>query len=283
MSVKYEFSINNDFPNYAVTTTALSSEIAASTITISLDYIATSGDDCDIWFKDSLVPAEETTLSGIVAVHTAPIPNEPPIMSDGRPIVRADTRPLTTQTYFTMSGDSASGVGDGKSMRWDFSNDDDLYDAADVENGIELSDEYKAKKIDISFNNPVYLKDGTMYFFDAPWGNFCSMYVTVPAGNYYPNDYGSIPASALGLSGTQMYAYAAKDVFYSSYVCKHYMYGDCPMGDELNAEGAAVDPIPVGWHITGLIVTTSGDNTSKGYGSFEMYRNRTILLPGETI
>jgi hypothetical protein len=165
----------------------------------------------------------------------------------------------------------------------DFSNSDDLYDPDNTENGPEIPDGYKAKRIDISFTDPVYIKDGTLYFFDAPWGKYCSMYIVVPAGNYYPNSAGSIPASMLGLPGSQMYAYASKDVFYTCYVCTHNMHGDCPMGDELNAEGAAVDSLPVGWYITGIIFTPDDDNTSKGFGSFEMYRGRTILLPGETI
>jgi hypothetical protein len=107
------------------------------------------------------------------------------------------------------------------------------------------------------------------------------MYVTVPSGNYYPNSGGSIPASALGLSGDQMYAYATNDVLYASYVMKHYMMGSCPMGDELNAEGSQVDPVPEGWYITGLIVAPENECSSfKGYGSFEMYREHTIILPG---
>jgi len=108
------------------------------------------------------------------------------------------------------------------------------------------------------------------------------MHIIVPAGNYYPNDTGSIPASALGLSGTQMYSYAAVDTPYVTYVNKHHMYGSCPMGDELNAEGAAVDGIPVGWRVDGHITTVSGDNTSKGYASFECYRARTVILEGDT-
>jgi hypothetical protein len=137
--------------------------------------------------------------------------------------------------------------------------------------------------MDMAFTGLVYIKDGTMYFFDAPWGCYCDMYITIPAGNYYPNPAGSIPAAALGLSGSQMYAYASKDVIYTSYLRHHMMYGSCPMGDELNAEGAAIDGLPIGWYITGIIFTPTSDNVSKGYASLEMYRFKTILLPGETV
>jgi hypothetical protein len=122
-----------------------------------------------------------------------------------------------------------------------------------------------------------------MYFFDAPWGQYISMDIVVPAGNYYPNPAGSIPASALGLSGNLMYAYASENIPYQKYVNKHFMCGSCPMGDELNAEGAAVSPVPVGWYVRGLIITPNSDNISKGYGGLEMYRCHTMLLPGMTL
>jgi hypothetical protein len=280
MSTKYTFSIFNDFPNSIVDTSRLSSEVVASDIIIVLDYINTYSDDCDIWFKADLTGSDQTTLSGIVAAHSGEPPDVilPPTMSDGRPLVRADTRPLDTQTFFTSAGDTASGIGNGTTLRWDFSNDDDI-----VELGYDVTPEgYKTKAINLQFLDPIYLKDGSLYFFDVPWGAYCDMHIIVPAGNYYPNDHGSIPAAALGQPGTQMYSYAAQDTIYVTYVNKHPMYGSCPMGDELNAEGAAVDAVPVGWYITGHITTVSGDNTSKGYASFECYRKRTVILEGDT-
>ena len=128
----------------------------------------------------------------------------------------------------------------------------------------------------------ICLKDGTIYFFNAPWGAYCDMHIVVPAGNYYPNPHGSIPASALGLPGSDMYSYASEDTVFLSYVMGHRVYGDCPMGDELNAEGAAVEPVPVGWYVVGHITTVSGDNSFKGFASFECYRSRTVLLEGDT-
>lgn len=199
-----------------------------------------------------------------------------PRMEDGRPIVRADTRPIDTETYFTMTGDGV-GIGDGKHLEWDFSNDDDLYVGPEVHSGM------KCKKIELVFHCPVYLKDGTIYFFNALWGSYLEMDVIVPSGAYYPNPAGPIPASALGLSGNQMYAQANGDVVYQRYVNKHHMKGDCPMGDELNAEGAAVSAVPPGWKVRGLIIVPENDTASQGYGSLEMYRCHTVLLPGQTL
>lgn len=203
-----------------------------------------------------------------------------PTTDDGREIIRADTRPLGTQTYFTMAGDDIENeiLGEGKVMRWDFSNNDDLYDPNDFMNPHPVASGMKAKLIDLYFFHDVYMKDGTLYFFDAPWGAYCEMFIIVPSGTYYPNPNGPIPAAALGLSGTTKYAYSTKRVFYATYVQKHCMYRDCPMGDELNAEGATTDPIPPGWSISALVVSPENDTGLKGYGSFEMYRTTIGLL-----
>jgi len=200
----------------------------------------------------------------------------PPTMADGRPIVRSDTRPLDYETYFTMSGDS-TGIGTGQVLRWDFSNSDNDYSGPGIPPG------YKCKKVDLTFVCPIHSKDGAIYFFDAPWGCYVDLDIVVSAGNYYPNDAGAIPASALGLSGNQMYSYATENVPYQRFVNKHYIYGTCPMGDELNAEGCSVNPIPIGWILRGIIYTPTSDNTSKGFASFEVYRCHTKLLPGQTI
>ena len=280
MASKYSFSISNDFPNQKVNIGKLQEEIQSSAIVTALDYINSNQIECDIWFKAELSILDSTaTLPGIIAAHDGePLPEDvAPTMDDGRPIVRSDSRPLGTETYFTMAGDDSTGIGSGVAMVWDFSNNDDIYEGPEVPSG------FKAKKLSMSFHCPVNLKDGTVYFFNAPWGCYINMFVGIPANSYYPNPAGTIPASALGLSGNNMYAYTTEDIAYQCYLNRHFMYGDCPMGDELNAEGAAVNAIPVGWKVCGLIVTPDSDNVGKGYGSLEMYRCHTMLLPGQTI
>jgi hypothetical protein len=284
-STKYQF-LTGQFPNNLVNITRLTSEIQESSITIALDYINVVPTYCDIWFKSELPSADATTLSGVVAAHSGAAPDyiEPPVMDDGRPIVRSDTRPLETSTYFTMAGDTASGIGNGSELRWDFSdpiNYPVVSGATTLSNGFEIPEGHKAIVFDLSFLDPVYFKDGTIYHFDSPWGQYACMDIVVPAGGYYPNEHGEIPAYALGLGGTQMYSYAATDQIYYRYVNMHYMYGSCPMGDELNAEGAMVDALPVGWFVRGVVVTPNGDNTSKGFAEYEMYRHRSIILPGD--
>jgi len=278
MSEKYTYNIT-DTANDKVNLGKLTYNIRNSAIVTAIDYINSNQSICDIWFKDTLSSGDETILDGVVAAHDGvPIPNEEaPVMEDGRPIVRADTRPIGTQTYFTSRGDDSTSIGGGVELKWDFSNDDYEYTGPEVPSG------FKAKEIMLTFNCPVYLKDGAIYFFDAPWGQVMHMDIVVPSGGYYPNPAGPIPAAALGLPGNDMYAQASGNVVCQSYVHSHFVYGDCPMGDELNAEGCAIDALPVGWYLRGLIITPDSDVTSKGYASMEMYRCHCVLLPGQTI
>lgn len=228
--------------------------------------------------------SEHTVTSGSLAI-TDSILEEGPHMTDGRPLVRAETRPLDTSTYFTMASDTASGIGNGTELRWDFSDPENYPTMSGGEVcscGFVVPMGHKAIIIDLYYLDPVYFKDGTIYHFDSPWGQYCHMVIVVPAGNYYPNDHGNIPAAALGLAGTQMYSYATTDTAYYKYINKHFMYGSCPMGDELNAEGCMIDPLPKGWFVRGIIVTPEDDNVSKGFGEYEMYRHRSVILEGDT-
>jgi len=75
-ATKYEYSISVDFPDHAVATDRLISDIRSSAIVTAVDRIDTSGDDCDVWFKDALSGGDETILDGLVAAHEA-IPLDP--------------------------------------------------------------------------------------------------------------------------------------------------------------------------------------------------------------
>ena len=276
----YDYSVSSDTLNGKINMASLKVEIDQSGIVTGLQEITTINDELFITFKNALSAGEVTILNNVVDSHDGiPTDDNAPVMADGRPLVRADTRPIGTQTYFTCCGDASDDIGNGECMRWDFSNDNDLYTGSEVPSG------FKAKELLLTFNCPVYLKDGAIYFFDAPWGQVMHMDIVVPSNGYYPNPEGQIPAVALGLPGTDMYAQApsGSNVVYQSYVHNHYVYGDCPMGDELNAEGCAVDALPIGWMLRGLIMTPESDDTSKGYASMEMYRCHTTLLPGQDI
>jgi len=263
MATKYTYSIIGDFPYQKINSPRLIEEIGNSDITIALDYINTSDNDCDIWFKNDLSSDEQTTLSETVSAHSGEqvAEIEEPRDADGKLLVRADSRPVGTQTYFTTSGDDTE-IGDGSSIFWDFSNDDDLVTGA--------PSGYKMKRVKMSFCDIVWLKEGSIYFTNAIKGCYLHMSVVCPSGNYY-----------LDSSGNP--AYASVDVKLAQYVNKHFISGSCPMGDELNTEACQISGVPPNYEFWAEIITPDNDNSSYGWGELELYRVRTVLLPGESL
>jgi hypothetical protein len=175
----------------------------------------------------------------------------------------ANSRPVGWQTMFTMAGDTASGIGDGKVIEWDFSNDDDL-----MASGV-APDGYKGKSICINFLDSVYIKEGCLYFHDAVKNSYVNFDIVCPDGQYY-YDRDNNPVQADG------------DVVVLRYVNQHHFYSSCPMGDELNTESASENAIPSNYHLCVNVFVPTTDSVSYGYGELEMYRERTILLPGES-
>jgi len=284
--VKYTYSIANDFPNQRVNIEDLTIEIHDSDITHVLDHIDTNGDDCDLWFKDALHIEDYHDSTGaltlVIQNHDGQpsVEATPPAMPDGRPIVRADSRPFNFQTYYTMAGDdSTAGIGMGQDLMWDFSNDNDIVTGEHVPSGM------KCKEFYLTFLCPVYTKDGALYFFDAPWGSYVMLDICIPPGTWYPNPAGSFTGEQLGITGnTDMYANTGTEwVKWSSYVTKYRIYRSCAMGDELNAEGSSINPVPIGWAIRGRIYTPTSDNVSKGFAELELHRCHSALLPGQTL
>ena len=286
---KYTF-YNTNFINNLVDSSSLSSSIRSSNITTSLDYINVfstggTGFECDIFFKSDLSTVDLTTLSGVVAAHTGiAVESSAPVMSDGRPLVRTESRPLGTRTYFTSQGDNLTTgkFGEGKAIMWDFSTDEDLFDATQWINAPTMVSGYKAKYMNLAFNTAIYVKDGNLWHYDAPWGSFCSMYVTVPSGSYFPNSYGTIPAAALGLTTGGYYSHATKNVFYSCYVKRQRFYGSSADGMRFEAEGCQINALPSGWYITIVISTLEDDVSSKGFGRLQLFRTDDITLKGVT-
>lgn len=86
---KYTFSVMSDFPQRLLSSSRLSQEIRASGIATALDYIATLGDACEVWFKSPLSVGDESTLADLVAAHTGV--------------------PLVTIPEFTITGPKTAG------------------------------------------------------------------------------------------------------------------------------------------------------------------------------
>ena len=186
---------------------------------------------------------------------------------DGRMIVRSDSRPREATTYFTMRGDSASAIGDGNIMTWDFSNSDDIVSDSLT---IAVPTNYKRKRIKLSFVDEIWIKEGSIYWENAPYGCHIDFWIMCPAGQYY-----------LNRSGTPVQA--SVDTPLVHYVNHHRIFGNCYIGDELNTEGANEDGLPNNYELWVEITTPDTDETSKGHSELEVYRERTHLLPSESV
>ena len=186
---------------------------------------------------------------------------------DGKQLVRADSRPLTATTCFTMRGDSATAIGDGKIMFWDFSNSDDIVTDSITS---EIPADHKRKRMKLSFVDEIYIKEGAIYWQGAKVGTVIDFWVVCPDGEYYLNRSGT-PTQASG------------DTPLVHYVNHHRILGDCTMGDELNTEAANEDPIPTNYELWVEVTTPDTDTDSVGHSELELYRTRTHLYPGEDV
>lgn len=192
-----------------------------------------------------------------------------PISPDGKEIVRSESRPPGTQTNFTTIGDDTT-IHDGVEMLWDFSNsDDEITNDSDVDLFAPLPLNHKRKRIKVRFNDPIYIKEGTIYFHDAPKLARANMFIVCPAGEYYISRVTGDPTLA------------TEPVNMSRYVSNYIFSGSCPMGDELNAETCQEIAIPTNYELWIEITVPNTDSTSYGWGMLELYRRRTSFHPGE--
>lgn len=181
-----------------------------------------------------------------------------PRSADGRPLTIAVSRPRRYQTSFTTRCDDLvnSLVGKGKAIWWDFSNSDDEVTAPSG---------YKRKRIELQWIDPVYLKEGTLYFHNALKGSYFDLYIVCPDGQYFLKNDGTPEL-------------ATEDTPFAQYINHHFFQGDCSMGDELNTETATEDPLPTNYKVWVEITVPESDTSSNGYGELEVYRQRTITI-----
>ena len=195
-----------------------------------------------------------------------------PISLDGKEVIKAESRPPGMQTSFTMSGDNLI-FGDGTKMVWDFSNNDDIVSSDSTSLILfnnPLPSGHKRKLLRIKFNDPVYIKEGSLYFYDAPFGFYVDMSVVCPINNYYRDRSGQIQL-------------ATNNVVVSHYVNHYRVCGTCTCGHTMLAETCQELAIPTNYEVWAEITTLIDDNISKGFGCFTLYRGRTAILPNEEV
>lgn len=180
-----------------------------------------------------------------------------PIDDDGKQYMRAESRPLEMTTYFTMAGDDIAGniIGGGTELAWNFSTGVDM---------IAAPAGYNRKRLEFSFIDVVRVKEGTLYWENALFGSYIDLFVVCPVGQYYLANDGSPRVASV-------------DTPVEHFVNMHHMMGTCYMGDELNTEAASAE-IPSSYKFWLDVTVPSIDGNSKGYGSIEVYRNRTVIL-----
>jgi len=211
---------------------------------------------------DDISDDDLTIIHGIVAIHIPiPVPIiDPPVDEEGRTFVRAESKPTNMTTYFTSVGDSATDIGDGTSLLFDFNNTDDE---------IPSDSEHRVKMVMCSFMDTVRLKEGTIYWENMPFGSHIDLCLAVPDGGYYYKNDGNLAQNNTG-----------NPLRIARFVNDSPMMGSCPMGDELNTETASLD-IPAGT-IFGFTVSvpSSVGLTDDCHGAvlLEVYRVRTVIL-----
>lgn len=210
-------------------------------------------------YKETPASADQTDFeTNYKSSANAPIN---PLSPDRKIKVVSSSLPQNTNTCFTTRGDNVTvgqeAIFGGKRIEWDFSTTDD--DDPSPPAG------YKRKIIEFEFLDSIYVKEGTIYFHDAPKGSYVDFYVVCKAGNYY-----------LKNDGTP--ALAAVDTKINHYVTAHPMTGSVPMGDELNTEQAMEQAITPGYMFRIEVTTLDTDSVSHGVIEIECYRERTIIL-----
>jgi len=124
----YSYTISTDFPSGKVAPSALFAEIQVSAIVTAMERIDTTGDTCDVVFKDALSAGDKTILDndttgpsgGLIGAHTG-VPLEGPTTVDGIPLVTfpqrsADDVPFVAQQQLVLGQEEFLRTDDGTAL-----------------------------------------------------------------------------------------------------------------------------------------------------------------------
>ena len=190
----------------------------------------------------------------------------------GRWIVRSDSRRTNYDAVFSGCGDDIVNkqIGGGVPFTWDFSapEDDPKWIAAPAG--------YKRQRLDWSFIETTYLKEGSLYFYNAPKGAYLDFKLLIPAGYPYKKKYIDSEDNPYW---EENYTVVTEETIIGQWVINHWVEGSCPMGDPLNTESAHENPSPTFIIYRCEITAPISENISDFHGHFslEMYRGRTRI------
>jgi hypothetical protein len=203
-------------------------------------------------------------LEGIDMILRISMPTQ--VDKNGRWMVRSDSRRQDYDVNFIGIGDGPEGIAKGTVLRWDFSEPDGFVDAPEG---------WKRKVVKFSFNDPVYIKEGAIYFYNAPKKSYLDFYFTVPQGYPYIKK-GMDPITYDVVWGDIVFA--PVDTIIGHWASHFLMEGTCPMGDELNTEAAHEIPTPAYVQFSCEVTVPDVEGWEEFHGHFclEVYRARTI-------
>ncbi len=197
----------------------------------------------------------------------------------GRWVVRSDSRKTDWDVVFQGAGDNClTGVlGGGIPFTFDFGApvDDLRWDNEHAPVG------YKMQTIDWTFCDWVFLKEGTIYFYNMPKGSYVSFAVMSPPGTVY---FKKTANSDLTVKHEQLPT-NNKWMIWMQWVINYRLEGTCPMGDELNTESASENAAPnfFIWRAQICVPDVDGYEDAHGHWTLEMYRMSTgVRGPFET-
>ena len=161
------------------------------------------------------------------------------------------------------AGYAYAAIGCGKCVfEWDFSKDEPDNSSSSSSQTPETNDPDTITK-EISFCDPVHIKDGTLVFSDGKLDSTADMYVVCPAGYYYKDNAG----------GLHM---ASEDLVVEHYVIDQRMLGWANMGITFDVESRS-KPLFPGYKIR-LVVKRGSATILRGYARLEINRQRTIIM-----
>ncbi len=202
--------------------------------------------------------------SGIELIRKIQRPTE--VDQLGRWVVRSDSRKNGWDTIFQGAGDDlATG-----SIRFDFEAASEDIRWRSREDDPSIPDGFVRQRINFRFCDWVYIKEGTVYFYNMPKGSFMNFWVIAPPGAFFTRKKLDAHQNLI----ETVYPSGAQEVPFIHWVVNYPIEGSAPMGDELNTESAAENPAYPGliWRAEFTVPETTNYEQAHGHWSLEIYR-----------
>lgn len=153
----------------------LINEVVTAEVNQNLLDVSSDDDVVTFSYAIALSTADKTTLDGVVAAHVAVAPDSEETLVklssantyDNIPIIYTTPKPLDHYTVFQGAGDSATAIGEGEDIFFQFPQ------------GVTGDTISK----DITFNEDVYIKDGHITCIDVPIHSYLNVDIVHPVYN----------------------------------------------------------------------------------------------------